>query len=86
MAGRPIGAAHPSTRLASCHPVPRSDPPLRTPPPLQVPGARYVYRVASSDDQFGFQAAPQPNPDASFTFLAFGDMGESVHAAAKSPG
>ncbi|KAI8467130.1 MAG: Metallo-dependent phosphatase-like protein [Monoraphidium minutum] len=49
-------------------------------------GARYRYRVAGGDASWGFQAAPATRPGHAFKFVAFGDMGESEHAAAKSPG
>lgn len=33
-----------------------------------------------------FRAPSAPSPDAGLKFIAFGDMGESEHRAAKSPG
>ncbi|GAB4817121.1 hypothetical protein N2152v2_004167 [Parachlorella kessleri] len=51
-----------------------------------IPGGRYIYRVAGSDREVPFRAPPPIGPDSSFSFLAYGDMGESEHPAAKSPG
>lgn len=50
------------------------------------PSAAYRYRIEGGEHHQYFKAAPAPSPDASFTFLGFGDMGDAVHPAAKSPG
>ncbi|KAL6783862.1 hypothetical protein ACKKBG_A03785 [Auxenochlorella protothecoides x Auxenochlorella symbiontica] len=50
-----------------------------------VPGARYRYKVKHGSSVF-FRAPSAPSPDAGLKFIAFGDMGESEHRAAKSPG
>lgn len=51
-----------------------------------APGASYRYQLAGGSYTWAFRAAPEARPDATFEFVAFGDMGESEHAAAKSPG
>ncbi len=51
-----------------------------------VPGERYSYRVAAADRSRSFRAAPPVGDTRRVTFAAFGDMGESKHASAKSPG
>lgn len=53
---------------------------------MQVPGERYQYRIGSHLPLRSFRAAAKPAPDAGFTFIVYGDMGESDHRAAKSPG
>ena len=52
----------------------------------QVPGERYKYWVGQHESVWSFQAALQPGPDAAFSFVVYGDMGEAEHKAAKSPG
>lgn len=52
----------------------------------QVPGASYRYRIEGGGRHWHFRAPPALSPDAAFTFLGFGDMGDAVHPAAKSPG
>ncbi len=51
-----------------------------------VPGQEYLYQVAGAPAAQSFTAAPEPGPDSAFTFVAFGDMGDALHAEAKSPG
>jgi len=54
-----------------------------------VPGARYNYQVrggGSGGSEYAFRAAPAPSPRAKVKFVALGDMGDPIHAAAKSPG
>ena len=53
---------------------------------LQVPGERYQYSIGQHLPVRSFRAAARPAPDAGFTFIVYGDMGESDHRAAKSPG
>ena len=53
---------------------------------FQVPGAKYMYRVAGSDRQYSFIASPQVQPQHKFTFAAYGDLGDPIHFRAKSPG
>lgn len=50
------------------------------------PGKQYVYKIRGGDSEMSFQSALPPDPSASFTFLAYADMGESQHEEAKSPG
>ena len=52
----------------------------------QVPGDSYKYWVGQHESVWSFQAALQPGPDAAFSFVVYGDMGEAEHKAAKSPG
>ena len=52
----------------------------------QVPGERYKYWVGQHESVWSFQAPLQPGPDAAFSFVVYGDMGEAEHKAAKSPG
>ena len=52
----------------------------------QVPGERYKYWVGQHESVWSFQAPLQPGPDAGFSFVVYGDMGEADHKAAKSPG
>jgi hypothetical protein len=52
----------------------------------QVPGERYKYWVGRHEAVWTFQAPLQPGPDATFSFVVYGDMGEAEHKAAKSPG
>ncbi|BDA43217.1 probable inactive purple acid phosphatase 27 [Coccomyxa sp. Obi] len=51
-----------------------------------VPGERYQYSIGQHLPVRSFRAAAKPAPDAGFTFIVYGDMGESDHKAAKSPG
>lgn len=53
---------------------------------LQEPSASYRYRIEGGAHHTYFRAAPAPSPEASFTFLGYGDLGDAVHPAAKSPG
>jgi hypothetical protein len=53
---------------------------------LQAPSTEYEYQVSGSSTVRRLRSGVEPNPEHSFTFLAFGDMGDAVHAAAKSPG
>ena len=53
---------------------------------MQIPGATYDYRIGKHGKVLQFIAAPETSPDARFKFIAYGDMGESVHHHAKSPG
>jgi hypothetical protein len=53
---------------------------------VQVPGGWYQYQVASSDLVDTFRAAPVSSPSYQTTFVAYGDLGDPVHAEAKSPG
>lgn len=50
------------------------------------PGRKYTYTVAGGGEEVPFRAPAATSPKSSFTFLAYGDMGESDHHAAKSPG
>ena len=52
----------------------------------QVPGEQYKYWVGQHEPVWSFQAPLQPAPDAGFSFVVYGDMGEADHKAAKSPG
>lgn len=54
--------------------------------PLQIPGALYKYRIGKHGKILNFRAAPRTAADASLKFIAYGDMGESIHKHAKSPG
>jgi hypothetical protein len=49
-------------------------------------GQWYEYRIGHHDPVRRFRAPPEVGPDSVFTFITYGDMGESVHRAAKSPG
>ena len=46
----------------------------------------YKYRIDHHTEILYFRAAPKANAEAEFSFIAYGDMGESKHASAKSPG
>ncbi|KAI8466730.1 MAG: metallophosphoesterase [Monoraphidium minutum] len=50
------------------------------------PGGRYRYRLAGAAGSWPFRAALASAPDEKFSFVAFGDLGDGGHAAAKSPG
>ena len=54
--------------------------------PLQIPGALYKYRIGKHGKILNFRAAPRTAADVSLKFIAYGDMGESIHKHAKSPG
>lgn len=49
------------------------------------PGALYRYKIKAGSS-IVFRAPPAPAPSAALKFIAFGDMGESEHRVAKSPG
>jgi hypothetical protein len=51
-----------------------------------MPSTEYEYQVSGSSTVHRLRSGVEPKPEHSFTFLAFGDMGDAVHAAAKSPG
>lgn len=51
-----------------------------------VPGTRYRYQIADGGMSWPFRAQPRSSPSERLNFVAFGDMGESEHRAAKSPG
>ena len=53
---------------------------------MQVPGQVHWYSVGDGEEVHHFQAAKAPGPDSGMTFMVFGDMGESKHHRAKSPG
>ena len=53
---------------------------------MQDPDEWYEYQVGHHEPVRRFKSALQPGPDARFMFVAYGDMGESVHSDAKSPG
>ena len=40
---------------------------------VQVPGEVHYYSIGDSGDMHRFQAAQAPDPEASMTFLVFGD-------------
>ena len=39
----------------------------------------YSYQIGSHEPVRSFRAAAEPSPDAGFTFVVYGDMGESEH-------
>eukprot|EP00882_Tetradesmus_deserticola_P014556 GHRQ01015483.1.p1 GENE.GHRQ01015483.1~~GHRQ01015483.1.p1 ORF type:complete len:299 (+),score=58.14 GHRQ01015483.1:521-1417(+) len=51
-----------------------------------VPNTEYQYHVVGGSTVRRLRSGLEPDPEHSFTFLAFGDMGDAVHTAAKSPG
>lgn len=51
-----------------------------------VPGQRYYYRLHGDKHVYSFRAPPKVGPHVHTSFLAYGDMGESTHKAAKAPG
>jgi hypothetical protein len=53
-----------------------------------APDASYRYRLAGEAEGAStpFRAAPRAGDARRLMFVAFGDLGDSVHAAAKSPG
>ena len=52
----------------------------------QASGEWYEYQIGHHGPVRRFRAPPEVGPDAEFSFIAYGDMGESTHKAAKSPG
>lgn len=52
----------------------------------QAVGQWYEYRIGHKGPVRRFRAPPEVGPDAEFGFIVYGDMGESTHKAAKSPG
>jgi hypothetical protein len=52
----------------------------------QDAGELYTYDIGGYGQPRTFRAPPATGPDAAFTFVVYGDMGESEHRAAKSPG
>eukprot|EP00887_Chlorella_sp_A99_P004312 scaffold15.g4312.t1 len=50
-----------------------------------APGQAYVYKIPHGR-ALAFRAPPKLGPRHAFTFLVYGDMGESEHREAKSPG
>jgi len=52
----------------------------------QDAGELYTYDIGGYGPSRTFRAPPSTGPDAAFTFVVYGDMGESEHRAAKSPG
>lgn len=52
----------------------------------QAPAERYQYWVGHHEPVWSFSAAARPAPDAGFSFVVYGDMGEADDKAAKSPG
>ena len=61
--------------------------PVRTPSLMgQAAGELYSYTIGGYGPPRTFRAAPRRGPDAEFSFIVYGDMGESEHRAAKSPG
>lgn len=54
-------------------------------PALQIPGHVHTYDVGDGKVR-SFRAAPAPGRDARIMFAVYGDMGESTHPKAKSPG
>ena len=60
---------------------------LRLPPlVLQEPGQRYEYVLEPYGTTNTFKAPPAVGPDSGFSFVTYGDMGESEDWQAKSPG
>ena len=53
---------------------------------VQEPGERYEYQLRGLSDPLSFRASPRPGPSSIVSFVVYGDMGESDHARAKSPG
>lgn len=58
----------------------------RAPLPGLLPGARYRYRVAGGGRDWPLRAPPAGGPTGEISFLVYGDMGETSHPEAKSPG
>ena len=52
----------------------------------QAAGELYSYTIGGYGPPRMFRAAPRRRPDAEFSFIVYGDMGESKHRVAKSPG
>ena len=53
---------------------------------MQEAGEWYEYQLRGLSDPLSFQASPRPGPSSQVSFVVYGDMGESDHARAKSPG
>lgn len=53
---------------------------------IQEPGEWYEYQLSGLADALSFRASPRPGPASKVSFVVYGDMGESDHARAKSPG
>lgn len=53
---------------------------------VQEPGEWYEYQLRGLPDPLTFRASPRPGPSSLVSFVVYGDMGESDHARAKSPG
>lgn len=53
---------------------------------LQAVGVQYEYEVRGLRDTLTFVAGPEVGPSARFSFVVYGDMGESDHPRAKAPG
>lgn len=53
---------------------------------IQEAGAWYEYQLTGLSDALSFRASPAPGPSSKVSFVVYGDMGESDHARAKSPG
>lgn len=53
---------------------------------MQIPGQLYYYQIGHHMPIRHFKAPPTVGPDTSFRFIAYADVGESVHKGAKSPG
>lgn len=53
---------------------------------LQEAGSVYEYEVRGLHDTLSFVAGPIVQPSTRFSFVVYGDMGESDHSRAKSPG
>lgn len=58
---------------------------VRCPLPAQVENTLHWYRVSGDDLQFDFMSARAVHPLSRFSFLAFGDMGESTIKGRKNP-
>lgn len=53
---------------------------------MQEPGEWYEYSLRGLSDTLTFRASPRPGPANQVSFVVYGDMGESDHDRAKSPG
>lgn len=53
---------------------------------IQEAGEWYEYQLTGLSDALSFRASPTPGPSSKVSFVVYGDMGESDHARAKSPG
>ena len=54
--------------------------------PAQDAGELYSYTIGDSGAPRTFRSAPRRGSDTEFSFIVYGDMGESEHRAARSPG